>query len=221
MTWDADVPVPAGWVPFLHFCDEGGEILFQASHKPGSFKPETEGQFKVTAIGTIAEAIKPGQECELVYGIYNPQGGQRMRLAGPDIGDHRIRAGHLLVQGEGDTVSGVGWKPHVPEADPYLERWNADSKPVDFGVIKTAGGCRVQEKGDCVVVTPLPGDRVPTFDVEIDWAEMKLNRPEPNRVEALDEEGKVLSTEAVSVEGGTVTIECEAGVFEYRLSSKR
>ena len=220
LTWDADVPVPAGWVPFLHFCDEGGEILFQASHKPGSFKWETTGQFKVTATGTIADEIKPGQECELVYGIYNRESGQRMRLSGPDIGDHRIRTGHLLVEGEGDTVSGIGWKPHVPEADPYLERWNVDDKPVDFGVIKTAGGCRVQERGEDVIVTPLPGERAPVFDVEIDWVEMKLNLPEPNRVEALDEEGKVLATKPVSVKEGTVTITCEPGVFAYRLSQK-
>ena len=144
-----------------------------------------------------------------------------MRLSGPDIGDRRIRVGHLVVEGEGDEVSGVGWKPYVPKTDPYLARWNVDSKVVDFGVIKTAGGCRVQEKGDCVIVTPLPGERAPAFDVEIDWAEMKLNLPEPNRVEALDEEGKVLSTEAVLVEEGVVKVRCEAGVFGYRLSSKK
>ena len=221
LTWEADVPVPAGWVPFLHFCDEGGEILFQASHKPGSFQSETEGSFKVTAGGSIAEEIKPGTECELVYGIYNRESGQRMRLSGPDIGDHRIRAGHLLVKGEGDAVSGVGWRAHVAKADPYLARWNVDSKPVDFGVLKTSGGCRVQEKGDCLIVTPLPGERVPAFDVEIDWAEMKLNLPVPNRVEALDEEGKVLSTEPISVAEGVVTVKCAPGVFAYRLSPRK
>ena len=220
LTWDAELPVPAGWVPFLHFCDKDGEILFQASHAKDSFKTDFVGQFSATAAGSIPEEIKPGDECELVYGIYNRESGQRMRLSGPDIGDHRIRVGHLVVKGEGDEVSGIGWKPHVPKPDPYLARWNMESKPVDFGVIKTAGGCRIQEQGDTVIVTPLPGERAPAFDVEMDWAKMKLSLPEPNRVEAIDGDGKVLATEPVSVKDGIVTVRCEAGVFGYRLSKK-
>lgn len=218
LTWDADVPVPAGWVPFLHFCDENGEILFQASHKAGSFKQETAGRFKVTATGSIAEGINAGRECELVYGIYNQTSGQRMRLSGPDIGDHRIRVGHLIVQGEGEEVTGVRWKPYVPKADPYLARWNLESKPVDFGVVKTAGGCRICEKDDAVIVTPLPGERVPAFDVELKWAEMKLNLPTPTQVQAMDHDGNVISTEPISAADGVVTVKCEPGVFAYRLS---
>jgi uncharacterized protein DUF5696 len=217
LTWEADVPVPAGWVPFLHFCDDSGDILFQASHKPGSFQQETAGRFKVTATGQIPEEIEPDQECELVYGIYNAKSGHRMRLSGPDIGDQRIRVGHLIVQGEGEEVSGVGWKPYVPKADPYLARWNVEGKAVDFGIIKTAGGCRVHQEGESVLVTPLPGERGPAFDVSIAWEAMRLNVPVPSRVEATDEDGKVLSTEPVSVVDGAVTIKCEPGVFSYRL----
>ncbi len=218
LTWTADVPVPAGYRPFLHFCDAAGEILFQAGHRSDPFEEAATGRFQVKAVGTVPAEIKPGQEVELVYGIYSPESGRRLRLAGPDMGDQRVRAGHLVVQGEGEQISGLAWKPQVPKADPYLERWNVDGKPLDFGGVKTAGGCRIHREGTSLVVTPLPGERVPAFSVEIAWDKLAWRLPEPTRVEAIGEEGEVVSAEAISASGGVVKLECQPGVFAYRLS---
>lgn len=218
LTWEADAPVPAGHKAFLHFCDREGEILFQASHQSDPFQQEGTGRFPVKATGWIPEEIKPGQEVELVYGIYSPKGGGRLRLAGPDIGDQRIRAGHLVVQGDGEEVSGVLWKPYVPKADPYLARWNVAGKPIEFGCLKTSGGCRLHREGESLIVTPLPGDRAPVFEVEIAWDDLAWKLPAPSRVEAITEDGQVLGTEPISVADGVVKVECQPGVFAYRLS---
>lgn len=218
LIWEADVPVPAEHRAFLHFCDSSGEIVFQASQQSDPLREGTTGRFSVKATGSIPEDAKPGQEYELVYGIYSPASGGRLRLTGPDVGDQRIRAGHLVVQGEGDRVTGVAWRPHAPKADPYRERWNVDARPIDFGGIKTAGGCRLHREGTSLVVTPLPGERAPAFDVEFQWDKWSQGLPAPTRVEALGEDGKAISTEPLSVAGGTVKVTCQPGVFAYRLS---
>jgi hypothetical protein len=218
LTWEAEVPVPEGHRAFLHFCDTGGEILFQASQQSDPLREGETGRFSVKATGSIPEEAKPGQEFELLYGIYSPTSGGRLRLGGPDVGDQRIRAGHLVVQGEGERISGLAWKPYVPKADPYLERWNVDARPVDFGGIKTAGGCRIHREGTSLIVTLLPGERAPAFDVEIRWDKWSQGLAAPTRVEALGDDGKTISTEPISIADGTVKVSCRAGVFAYRLS---
>jgi hypothetical protein len=155
--------------------------------------------------------LKPGTECKLVYGVYNPESGVRLRLSGPDVGDQRIRVGHLVLEGEGDDVSGVGWKPYVPQADPYRARWNVEGKPVDFGAVTTAGGCRLSLEQESLLITPLPGQRTPAFDVSIEWGEMKWKLPQPTHVDAIDEHGAVLSTEPVSASNGIVKVNCQPG----------
>ncbi len=218
LTWVADAPVSGGYRPFLHFCDKTGEILFQASHRSDPFQQEVAGRFSVKATGSIPATIKPGEEVELVYGIYSPESGRRLRLVGPDLGDQRIRAGWLVVQGEGSEVSGVSWKPHVAEPDRYLARWNANGAQVDFGAVKTAGGCRLHVDGENLVLTPLPGERVPIFTVEIVWGKLAWKLPMPTRVESIGEDGKVISAKAVSAADGIVKVECRPGVFAYRVS---
>ena len=218
LTWEADVAVPEGHRAFLHFCDGDGEIVFQASQQSDPLREGTTGRFAVKATGSIPEDAKPGQEFELVYGIYSPASGGRLRLAGPDIGDQRIRAGHLVVQGEGERISGVAWRAHVPKADPYLERWNVDARPIDFGGIQTAGGCRIERDGEGLVITPLPGERAPAFVVELAWEKLAWKLPTPTRIEAIGDDGKVISAEPLSVAEGTVRVTCQPGVFAYRLS---
>ena len=39
----------------------------------------------------------------------------------------------------------------------------------------------------------------------------------PAKVEAIDEEGKILSTRPVEQSGDAITVMCEPSVFQYRL----
>jgi len=212
------VPVPAGWTPFIHLCPADGEIAFQASQPDDTFAHETEGRLAVTAVGWVPEDLKPGEEFELVYGIYDRRTGERLELSGSDLGDHRIRAGHLLLKGDGDAVSDVGWRPYGPKPDPFAERWNVDGRPVNFGSITTAGGCRVQPEGqNALRVTPLPDPSGSPLMIEIRGARLPWGPRQPTRIEWIEEDGSVQKTHPAILAGGILTLEAETAPFAFRI----
>jgi hypothetical protein len=99
----------------------------------------------------------------------------------------------------------------------YLARMNPEGKPIGFGPVTTSGGCRLSREGGQLLVTPLPESPVPTFSVSIRWSELPWKLPTPAKVEAIDEEGKILSTKPVERSGDAITVMCEPSVFQYRL----
>ena len=221
MRWQADDPIPENFRPFLHFCDEQGEILFQASQDPEPLSKAREGAIVADARGHVPGTAKPGDEFELLVGMYDPAGGQRLSLSGPATGDHRIRLGKLCVEGEGEKVTGLAWKPHEETGpDPYFARFNPEQKPVGFGAATTSGGVRIRPEGPALVVTPLPGEHRPEFHVIMRLSELPWTVKEPAELEAVAENGQVLSREAITAADGVVAITCRPGTFEYRLLPK-
>ncbi|MFO7905115.1 MAG: hypothetical protein R6U98_20800 [Pirellulaceae bacterium] len=218
LVWEMDVPLPERWRPFLHFCDESGDILFQASHESGEFQHGVKGRFRARASGTVPEGMESGRECLLVYGIYDPKTGRRLRLPGPDFGDRRIRAGRVMLQGTGRKISDLAWKPHVAGPDPFRARWNVEGIPIRFDGLETAGGCRLHAEGRALVITPLPGPGEPAFNVKIQWKDLPWSLPLPSRLKTMGENGKVVSEEPVSASHGVVNLQCHPGEFAYRLS---
>ncbi|MDY0168681.1 MAG: hypothetical protein RBS80_19185 [Thermoguttaceae bacterium] len=221
LQWQADDPIPGNYRPFLHFCDEQGEILFQAGQDPRAFETARQGTIVANAGGRILADAKPGDEFDLLAGLYDPEGGARLALSGPATGDRRIRLGKLRVEGHGDEVTGVAWTPHEePAEDPFLARHNPERKPIDFGAVVTAGGIRLHREGPALIVTPLPNRRGPEFDVTIRLSELPWTVKEPVEWEAVNEDGGVLSREVAQVTDGTVSIVCRPDVFGYRLLPK-
>ena len=222
LAWQADVSIPEGYRPFLHFCDEEGEIVFQAG-QDATFGDGRQGHFAARGFAQIPEGLSPRLAVELRIGFYAPSGGDRLALVGPDDGTRRIRVGTVRLEGEGGKLTGLTWTPHEPEPDPLLARQNPERKPIDFGPVTTVGACRLTPDGDALVVTPLPGDRVPDFTLQLRWGELPWNLPEPTRVEAVAEDGSVLDRRAVGRaptegwSGGAVLVQCRPGVFAYRL----
>ncbi len=219
LVWQADEPIPAGWSPFLHFCDAADEIVFQPGHHPGTFESARQGQIVAKASSTVPKGLKPGATLELRAGIYNRETGVRLALSGPDDGGRRIRLGTIRLEGEGDRLDGIAWTPHKPKPDLLLARRNPDSKPIDFGPVITAGGCRLSLDGRALVFTPLPAVGGPEFSVRLRWAALGWQLPEPKFVEALDLQGKVLSRRPVDRQGDCVAIICRPKVFAYRLTA--
>ena len=216
LQWQADVPIPDGYHPFLHFCDAEGEILFQAVQEPGALDARREGTIPVRAMAQIPDDLAPGATIELRIGLYRPSGA-RLEIAGPDDGDRRIRMGTVRLEGDADKLTGLAWAPHEPEPDPLLARQNVQGKPIDFGPVTTVGACRLTRQKDALVVTPLPGEREPAFTVQLAWEQLPWELPKPTHVERLAEDGRVLSRGAVRWDDDTLTIECEPGVFAYHL----
>ena len=113
------------------------------------FRQQRTGRITLSATAHLPDAQKPGEKFELCVGLYSPVGGgPRLALQGADDGDRRIRLGTVELTGQANQVTGIRWEPHPAVADPYLARQNPDSKPVDFGFVRTAGGGRLvrQEK---------------------------------------------------------------------------
>ena len=105
----------------------------------------------------------------------------------------------------------VGGPPEV------LARQNPKGKPIDFGPLVTAGGCRLAREGDALVLTPLPGDGGPEFAVRLRWAALPWQLPEPSHLEVVGEDSGVLSRRPVRREGEAFVVDCSPGVFCYRL----
>ena len=217
LAWQADEPIPAGWSPFFHFVDSEGNIVFQASHMPGTFVAAQIGQFSGLARGSIPLDAKASQSFELRYGLYRPGDGQRLALAAEDDGTHRIRLGTIRLDGEGHSLRNVGWTPIQPQHDLLLARQNPAKKPIDFGPIITADGCRLTHDSASLQITPLPQPAGHTFTAKIRWAAVPWRLPEPNFLLRLDADGKVLSRQPIRREGEYLIIECPAAAFACRL----
>lgn len=216
--WQADVPIPAGWVPFLHFCDAQGEIVFQAAHRPGRFESPKSGAFDAMGVATFPQTARPGEEFELRAGIYHPQTGQRLQVSGPDDGTQRIRLGTLRLLGQAEQITGVQWKPHPPQHDPLLARQNPDGKPVDFGPVVTCAGVRLVPERNRLLLIPLPQTPAGT-EIVLRWDRLPWSLPQPAEVESLAPDGQVQSRRAVHRDGQQIRLVTQPGGFAYRLKS--
>jgi hypothetical protein len=138
-------------------------------------------------------------------------------LTGPDVGDRRIRLGSVRLEGDGAELTGVKWAAYQPKADPFVARQNPEGKPIDFGPVVTAAGCRLTAESTALMVTPLPSEHGPEFSVRIRWAALGWKLAPPAVVEALDEDGNVLRRDPVRREAGDVVVDCAPGTFSYRI----
>jgi hypothetical protein len=217
LVWQIDDPVPQGYRQFLHFVDAAGEIIFQASHDPALLADGRIGNIDARAVAYLPEGIAADAEYELRIGFYRPAGGRRLELAGPDDGEGRIVIGTLDVKANADGPTAVAFTTKTAGQDPFLARQNLDGKPIDFGPVATAGGCQLSPDGRRLLVTPLPAEKGSTLWLSIDWEKLPWKLPQPAHVEAIDESGKATSREAIRRDGERIVVECQPGVFAYRL----
>jgi len=221
--WQADDPIPAGWCPFVHFCDDEGEIIFQGQHQPGVFETSQQGALEYPITCEIPAELPVGTKLELMVGIYHRGDGERMWITGPDDGNRRVRLGHICLEGSDGRVTGVDWQPMPEAADPVLARQNPSARPIDFGAVITSGACRLTPQGDALLVTPLPWPRETevasrnAFSVQIRWSSLPWSLAAPVAVERLAEDGTVLGRESIGRRGELIELRCEAGTFAYRL----
>jgi hypothetical protein len=211
--WRADDPIPAGYEPFLHACDADGEIAFQLAQDPSPLRASRQGAIAAVARGRVPDGVAPGTTFELRAGLYHPGGGPRLRLDGPDDGDRRVRLGRIRVREDG-----LEWAPQPAVVDPASARQNPTGRVVDFGPIATAGGVRVVREGANLVVTPLPSGRVErALDVRLRPDALGWSPAGAVTVEAIAEDGRVLSRAAARREGDSLVVPGAPGAFQYRL----
>jgi hypothetical protein len=217
LKWHADDPIPAAWTPFFHFVDQKEAILFQASHVPGRFTTPRQGDFTATASGRFPKEIKPGTSLQLRFGLYRHETGERLAMANTDDGQHRTTLGTLALEGPADNPSGITWTAVKPEPDPLMTRMNPGGKPIDFGAIVTADGCRLTRDRDFLRVTPLPMPPDASFTARLRWPALPWTLPQPTHLELLADDGKVLDRRPIVREGDLIVVECPGEAFACRL----
>lgn len=221
LRWQADTPIPAGWSPFVHFCDQEGEIVFQGNHQPHVFEKSLQGKRDFPVQCEVPAEISAGRTLELRVGLYHRQDYGRMRLSGPDDGDRRIRLGQIRLEGAGNQVTGIRWTRQGLYTDPALQRQNPKNVPIDFGPIVTNGGCRLTAQDNALVLTPLPGNAKARFEARLRWEALPWQLAKPTTVESVAEDGSVLERQPVRIEDELIVVDCDPKVFCYRLVVSR
>ncbi|MGQ9770210.1 MAG: hypothetical protein ACUVQG_06625 [Thermogutta sp.] len=187
--WSAPDGIPNGYIPFAHFCDAEGKIVFQG---PFGAMENTVAKGELQSVIQVAvpDSLKPGTALELRVGLYRPQGGSRLRLDGPDDGELRIRLGKLTITND----SSFEWAKIPEQGDQLSLRSNPEGRKIDFGCVVTAQAVRLTLDGNRVRVMALPLENV-TTTAEIIWEKLPWKLPAPTKIEYLDIDGRVLKTE--------------------------
>ena len=218
VTWDIGRPMPADCRAFLHFVDSAGEIIFQGVTDSSWILRAKTGRFAAEAVAHVPAELAVGKSYELRMGFYRPADGRRLTLAGPSDDEQRIRTGTVRLDGDVQEMTDIRWTPHRAEPDPWLARQNREGKPIDFGPITTAGGCRLTPQDGGLLLVPLPGQDGSKVSVFLHLDKIPWKLPELTHVETIDEDGRVTARVPIRRKDDTVEIECEAGAFGYRLA---
>jgi hypothetical protein len=95
-------------------------------------------------------------------------------------------------------------------------RWNEKKKPIDFGPVITDGAFRCRQKGNLIVVTPLPDIDVFTIEIHID----KLVSTGDRRVKsisAVDENGEKIRNVEFEGTANRVKFRTQSKEFAYHI----
>ncbi len=218
LRWKADKPTEEPHHVFIHFTNpksqRGEQIAFQGDHAPDIPTTQWQGEIVTKTVVTVPQQWG-ADRYGVRIGLWNPKTGYRLRLMG-DVDDTlRLVAGDLVLEGEGNNITGskLELNPNLTKTPEWLKRWNIQGKPVDFGFAVTDGAFRFDRK--TLTLTPLPDHEPFTVTLRLDkllGKAMKISA-----VEALDENGKVISSVPFKQRDGEVTFKTQIGVFAYRL----
>ena len=145
---------------FLHFVDQNQMkvdegIAFQGDTAPAQGTSQwTPGKavFEGPVTVKIPSSVADGTY-SIRMGLYDPQTGSRIPLAGVDDGDRRYIVGSLTVSGNGANIN---FKPALPVNDPRL---SSPGTVVSFGAVQTDGMISMREDHGQWVLRPFPRSR--------------------------------------------------------------
>lgn len=132
-------PAPAaGSLVFVHFLDEGGQLLWTDDHQP-PVPPETWASEPVEyRRAMFMPRIPLAGRVSIAVGLVNPASGERAILAGHDRGDRAYDAAAVTIVRADDgelPAYGDGWyDPERDDGEPGRPwRWSAASGTMTFG----------------------------------------------------------------------------------------
>ena len=210
--WDAEDAIPEGYRPFVHFVDADGEIAFQATYDHRDLAARR-GRLEMSATARLPAPAAKDQRWELRIGLWHPGLGPRLQLQGPDDGQQRIRLGTLHRAAQATDETDLQWQPLQAGPDLLRERQNPDARPIDFGAVVTAGGCRLSPEGDGLLLVPLPDSERVASQYTLRWDQLPWQLPQPDTIEVLCHDGRVVRREEASP---PFQVRAAEGVFAYR-----
>jgi hypothetical protein len=158
--WQVHRSMNRDYKTFVHFVDQNQlkvheGIAFQSDTAPAQ-RTSQWSPGKNVSEGPVAVRI-PSSVADGTYsmrmGLYDPQSGSRVPLAGVDDGDMRYVVGYLTVSGNGTNIN---FKPVLPVNDPRL---NSAGTMVSFGAVQTDGMISIREDHGQWVLRPFPRSR--------------------------------------------------------------
>jgi len=193
--WQAESDLPNRGAIFVHVLHPRSrrrdKIAFQGDYAP---RVPTEKWKAALQTGAWKRVEIPSEwgpgEYEVVIGLHS-RGSGRWALQGDDDGTRRYRLGKLLVKGNADKVSGIGFVPAKPKRQEPI-RVNYKKVTIDFGPVTTNGAVRIIRRPNGLRIVPLP--ECPPFVLTMDAAAL-LRAPAARRralssARALDEQGR-------------------------------
>lgn len=134
-----DAPeVPADYRVFVHVLDEDGEKLWNDDHEPtpapSTWRPGQTVEYTRTTFVPVLPYVGPAT---IRLGVYSPEDGQRLPLAGLDRGQRSYEVASLDVLPQSESVFLLlrdGWQPsEIAEHDPSLEwQWTRKRANIVF-----------------------------------------------------------------------------------------
>ncbi|MDW8029927.1 MAG: hypothetical protein RMK94_16225 [Armatimonadota bacterium] len=221
LKWKADKPTDEPHHVFVHFTNpkskRGEQIAFQGDHAPAIPTTNWQGEIVTRTVVTVPEQWG-AERYGVRIGLWNLESGYRLRLMG-DVDDTlRIVAGDLVLEGEGNNIAGARLElnPNMTKMPDWLNRWNTQSKAVDFGFAVTDGAFRFDRK--TLTLIPLPEHEPFTVTLRL---EKLIGKPiRITAIEALSEDGKVITTVPFEQRNSEVTFKAQTNVFAYQLKPK-
>ncbi|MEM2051233.1 MAG: hypothetical protein QXZ11_08985, partial [Thermoproteota archaeon] len=218
LRWKADKPTEEPHHVFIHFTNpksqRGEQIAFQGDHAPDIPTTQWQGEIVTKTVVTVPQQWG-ADRYGVRIGLWNPKTGYRLRLMG-DVDDTlRLVAGDLVLEGEGNNITGskLELNPNLTKMPEWLKRWNIQGKAIDFGFAVTDGAFRFDRK--TLTLIPLPDHEpfIVTLRLQKFLGEMKRI----SAVEAIDESGEVIGNVPFIQRDSEVTFQTRAMVFGYRL----
>jgi len=99
--------------------------------------------------------------------------------------------------------------------DPRPMRMNPEGRLITFESVLTNGGARLTPEGNGLKIIPLPESTY--FKLLIDWSDLPWKLEPARQLEAVDEEDRVLWSLPAQEQEDRILLNCEPGVFGYRL----
>ena len=206
-----------GYRPFMHICNpavsaDGEHIVFQADLRLDPARLARPGAFDAPATIRFPKEL-PAGTYTVRYGLYRPNGGDRLGIIGTLDGTSRVKGGQLHLEKGPD---GFTQGRYASEGLDVTEGLNVDGKILDFGGIATDGAFRLLHSDKKAwQLIPLPGSRAFTATLALDT--LGAAKRKVKAIEMTDPANTFTQPPDWKQNANALTLTCDGRAFAYKI----